>query len=314
VPKKLTPISVEKVKLDPTKRREIPDGGPALFLDNLNNTAFKSDLLASAITERPARVRLLGKSLMVPLNASAFVILTGNGLFVSEDLARRFITVDFDPRVEDPEARPFKTDIQAYVKEHRTELLTALLTVWRWGRTTIDLETGLTLGSFAQWCRWCRDPLLALGCQDPAKRVGEAKEHDTRRQAVVDLFTNWWEKHRDTALTISQLDEDILRLLDPQGRARQWQATALQKLAGTRIAGLVLSRQAAIGKWGVATYQLKKAENDGGEAHRGHREDRKQLKPEQDTMEPPMVPMAPMPSMPIHLPQPPDRRRWRGRI
>lgn len=49
---------------------ELIEGSPALFLDNLNNTAFKSDLLASAITERPARVRLLGRSQMVPLNAS----------------------------------------------------------------------------------------------------------------------------------------------------------------------------------------------------------------------------------------------------
>ena len=36
---------------------ELIEGSPALFLDNLNNTAFKSNLLASAITERPARVR-----------------------------------------------------------------------------------------------------------------------------------------------------------------------------------------------------------------------------------------------------------------
>src|SRR5262249_33509933 len=105
-------------------------------------------------------------------------------------------------------------------------------------------------------------------------------------------------------------------------RGRQWQATALQKLAGTRIAGLVLSRQAAIGKWGVATYQLKKAENDGGEVHRGHRDDRNASvslgqeghQAEPDTMEPPMAPMAPMRPMPIRLPQPPDRPRWRGRI
>ena len=48
---------------------ELIEGSPALFLDNLNNTAFKSNLLASAITERPARVRLLGRSQMVPLNA-----------------------------------------------------------------------------------------------------------------------------------------------------------------------------------------------------------------------------------------------------
>jgi hypothetical protein len=105
---------------------ELIEGSPALFLDNLNNTAFKSNLLASAITERPARVRLLGKSQMVPLNASAFVILTGNGLTVSEDLARRFVAVDFDPRTEDPEARPFTTDIRAEVTVRRNELLAAL--------------------------------------------------------------------------------------------------------------------------------------------------------------------------------------------
>ena len=85
---------------------ELIEGSPALFLDNLNNTAFKSDLLASAITERPARVRLLGQS-RVPLNASALVILTGNDFTVSEDLARRFIAVDFDPLTENPEARSF---------------------------------------------------------------------------------------------------------------------------------------------------------------------------------------------------------------
>ena len=33
--------------------------------------------------------------------------------------------------------------------------------------------------------RWVRDPLLALGCQDPAERVSEAKARDTRRQAVA---------------------------------------------------------------------------------------------------------------------------------
>jgi hypothetical protein len=161
---------------------ELMEGSSALFLDNLNNTAFKSDLLASAITERPAKVRVLGKSQMVLLNASALVILTGNGLTVSEDLARRFITIDFDPRTENPEAREFKTDIRAEVRDRRRELLAALLTIWRWGRTTADIQSGLALGSFEQWCRWVRDPLLALGCQDPVARVSEAKERDGRRR------------------------------------------------------------------------------------------------------------------------------------
>ncbi len=85
--------------------------------------------------------------------------MTGNGLSVSEDLARRFVAVEFDPRTEDPEARPFKNDIRAEVRERRTELLSALLTIWRWGRLSTDIKRGLPLGSFEQWCRWVRDLL-----------------------------------------------------------------------------------------------------------------------------------------------------------
>jgi hypothetical protein len=186
---------------------ELMEGSSALFLDNLNNTAFKSDLLASAITERPAKVRVLGKSQMVLLNATVFVILTGNGLTISEDLARRFVVIDFDPRTENPEAREFKTDIRVEVTNRRKELLAALLTIWRWGRITVDIKPGLPLGSFEQWCRWVRDPLLALGCQDPVERVREVKERDDRRQATADIFAIWWEKHRDSPVRVRDLHD-----------------------------------------------------------------------------------------------------------
>ena len=244
---------------------ELIEGHPALFLDNLNNMNFRSDLLASAITERPAKVRVLGKSQMMLLNATAFVILTGNGLTVSEDLARRFIAVDFDPRTENPEARPFTSDIRGEVRRRRVELLAAVLTIWRWGRIANGIKRGLPLGSFAQWCSWVRDPLLALGCQDPVERVSEAKERDGKRQEIADVFAIWWDKHKDYPVTIRALHEDVKNALDPQGRGRQYLSPVLTTLAGTRMAGLVLTRQVAPGKWGVATYALKKAsEQDNG--------------------------------------------------
>jgi hypothetical protein len=257
---------------------ELIEGSPALFLDNLNNTAFKSHLLASAITERPARVRLLGRSQMVPLNASAFVILTGNGLTISEDLARRFVAVDFDARTEDPELRPFAIDIRAEVTQRRPELLAALVTIWRWGRIATNIKPGLALGSFAQWCRWVRDPLLALGCQDPVERISEAKQRDARRQAVADLFAIWWDKHHDHPVALSQLHDDVRRALDPQGRSRQYVSSQADKLAGTRMAGFVFTRQAPAGKWGAATYALKKT--TGEEAHRDHRGHKEERPPE----------------------------------
>ena len=235
---------------------ELMQGNPALFLDNLNNTAFRSNLLASAITERPARVRLLGHSRMVQLNASAFVILTGNGLSVSEDLARRFIAVNFDARMEDPESRAFVRNIKAEVAARRSELLAALLTIWRWGRQARDLNPGRPLGSFEVWCRWVRDPLIALGCQDPAERVGDAKRHDERRRAIVEMFSIWARCHGSQPIAVRDLHDDVRAVADPQGRGRQYLASRLATLAGTRLAGFVLTRQPANGKWGAATYAL----------------------------------------------------------
>jgi hypothetical protein len=314
---------------------ELIYGSPVLFLDNLNNMAFRSDLLASAITERPARVRILGRSQMVPLNATAFVVLTGNGLSVSEDLARRFIAVDFDPRIEDPEARTFTNDIRIEVTERRTELLAALLTIWRWGRIAEGLAPGRTLGSFEQWCRWVRDPLLALGCKDPADRVSEAKERDSRRQVIAELYKVWWEKHQNQPIAIRNLDEEVKHVLDPQSRGRQYLSVRLEKLTGTRMAGFVLTRQAPAGKWGVATYAL--VPTGGPEGHRDHRghsaEESPRTRPEApyapyadgtgDTNsnderadDGPKPPMPPMPSATPQqsTPEKTDRPHWRKRI
>ena len=177
---------------------ELMEGHPMLFLDNLNNAAFRSDLLASVITERPARVRVLGLSKMVQMNASAFVVLTGNGLSVAEDLARRVITVRLDAKTEDPEARPFKSNLRAEVLAKRPELLAALLTIWRWGRLTM-LTPGKPLGSFERWTRWVRDPLLALGCKDVVEQVSRAKARDPERQFVGELFETWRDRHGSSA-------------------------------------------------------------------------------------------------------------------
>lgn len=213
---------------------------------------------------------------MVPLNSSAYVILTGNGLTVSEDLARRFITVDLDPRTEDPEARVFKTDIHAVVKEQRKELLAALLTIWRWGRIETNLFKGRALGSFEQWCFWVRDPLLMLGCKDPAERVAEAKASDIGRQTVAHLFNVWWDVHGERPTQASELHENVVALIDPQSRGRQYITAYLQKRVGTRIGGFVLTRQEGVGRWGVSTYALMKT--TATESHRGHRGDGNSLK------------------------------------
>ena len=186
----------ERHELEKRFAAELMEAQPALFLDNANGLALRSDTLASVLTERPARVRVLGKSLMVPLNSTAFIAATGNGLTVTEDLARRVIPCELDARCEDPKSRPFTGGFLKDIERQRADLLAWVLTIWRWGRqNAAGLKRGKSLGSFEIWAEWCRDPLLTLGCRDPVERIEVLKANDPRRQRIGELFQAWWDHH-----------------------------------------------------------------------------------------------------------------------
>jgi hypothetical protein len=130
--------------------------------------------------------------------------------------------------------------------------------IWRWGRQNEDtIGCGRALGSYEIWGRWVRDPLLALGCADPAERIAALKARDPQRQRNAAIFAEWWTRHGDKPISGAQLCEDVRSLIDPQDRGRQFVASALHRLVGTRAGGFVLTRQEPVGKWGAATYALK---------------------------------------------------------
>jgi hypothetical protein len=89
---------------------------------------------------------------------------------------------------------------------------------------------------------WVRDPLLALGCHDPVKRVRDIKERDPERQRILEIFIKWHEMHGATPMRVSELHDEVKRAIDPQDHGRQYQARAVGNLVGTRLAGYVLKR------------------------------------------------------------------------
>jgi hypothetical protein len=248
----------DRQELDKRLASDLVEAAPILFLDNVNDTTLRSDILASVLTERPARIRVLGQTQMVALNSAAFVVVTSNGVTVSEDLARRVLVCELDARCEDPEQRPFEAGILKHIEHRRSELLSAALTVWRWGRqAAADLEAGRSLGSFEDWTAWCRDPLLALGCRDPVERIEIIKADDPQRRRIVELFAKWDTFHGEMPIKTADLAQNVRAVIDPQGRSRQFVATYLARLAGTRAGGFVLTRHKSPGKWSAATYSLR---------------------------------------------------------
>jgi hypothetical protein len=254
-------------ELDKRLASDLIEAAPILFLDNVNGTMLRSDLLASVLTERPCGIRLLGRSQMVALNSTAFIAITGNGVIVSEDLARRFLVCEFDARCEDPEQRRFEPGFLKRIHRARNELLGAAVTIWRWGRqNATELKSGLPLGSFEEWAEWCRDPLLELGCSDPVERIDRVKADDPHRRQVVELFGTWKAHHDERPIKTADLAVPVRALIDPQGRGRHHIETRLMQLAGTCAGGFVLTRQEAAGRRGSYEFALRSSFREGGES------------------------------------------------
>jgi putative DNA primase/helicase len=66
---------------------------------------------------------------MVQLETRAVICVTGNAIDVSEDLARRFIIVGLDAKLESPELRRFEGRFLDTIRERRSELMSAALTI-----------------------------------------------------------------------------------------------------------------------------------------------------------------------------------------
>ena len=124
-------------------------------------------------------------------------------------------------------------------------LLSAAPTVWRFGRQQEEagrLESGEAFGSFDQWCRWCRDPLVALGCQDRVARIHELRAADPQRELSAELLVTWWEHHKDEWVSQKTLAEAVREIADPEKRGPQYLRTRLNGFDGTRSAGFVFER------------------------------------------------------------------------
>ncbi|MGC2080737.1 MAG: hypothetical protein WA728_32930 [Xanthobacteraceae bacterium] len=258
-----------KEELDKRLTAALTEARAAVFLDNFNAKELQSDLLASALTEDPMMVRVFGRNdKHVPLHTRTLITITGNGVLVSEDMARRILLVNLDAQMENPEERKFAPGFLEAAHADRAKLLSDALIIWRWGRQN-PIDAGRPLGNYELWAMWCRDPLLALGCKDPVERIAAIKAADPRRAKLTALFDAWWAKHQDQELRTTALDPMVLELIDerPTRNAggtlkfnRQRVSAWLNKHAGTRVGGYALIQVKTINLGHeVSAYKLQRS-------------------------------------------------------
>lgn len=144
---------------------------PVRVLDNVNGQ-IGDDGLNRLITSSTWSDRLLGASEAPPLPQVTTWFATGNNIEPVDDTVRRVLLVRIEVDTERPQERTgFKLPLLAeYADQHRSELLSAALTILRAyhlaGRPDQNLPPW---GSFVAWSSLIRGALVWAGLPDPFK-------------------------------------------------------------------------------------------------------------------------------------------------
>jgi hypothetical protein len=139
----------EKEKFDKGLAALLLRGGHSVLIDNLNNRTFHSNTLCSALSERPAFLRIMGLGKLAPVNSTALISLTGCALNIGRDLVRRTVVIDLDARIEKPEQRKFKAGFLDDIGARRVEMLQHGLTILRLGGDKIPARSSMAIRSVA---------------------------------------------------------------------------------------------------------------------------------------------------------------------
>ncbi len=164
-------------------------GDPIVVVDNCERT-ISGDALCGVLTAETWGARILGKSELAKVPTNTLFMATGNNLVVAGDMARRILVCRLDPRMENPEQAEYDFDPRTEAAEHRTEIVSAGLTILRAFITADRPKQSKPLGSFSEW-NLVRDAVIWLGLPDPAITVERNKVDDPLKSELSNLLELW---------------------------------------------------------------------------------------------------------------------------
>lgn len=174
----------------------ILEGSSMVSLDNCT-VDLQGDKLCMAVERPSIKVRVLGKSVVPEVEWRGMLFATGNNVRVAGDMTRRTLTANLDAGVEQPESREFRYDPIKRIMDDRSAYIAAAITVARAYIQSSERVSCTPLGSYGEWSRFAREPLIWLGEADPVESTTRARANDPERKAALGLVEQW-AKHLGT--------------------------------------------------------------------------------------------------------------------
>jgi hypothetical protein len=213
VPKTSYPPNNEE--MDKRLTTIVREGTPLQLFDNVDNgKPFGSPPLDAVITSGVWNSRVLGKSESTgDLDVTTVFCATGNNLKLAEDAdaARRLAYCRISYGGADPATRTgFRhADLPAWLLEHRARLVRAALTILKAFHVAGSPPQKLPAwGSFEEWSRAVREPLVWLGEPDPAETRERMNElANGARDKLYLVVHGWREVAGEADMSVSELRE-----------------------------------------------------------------------------------------------------------
>jgi hypothetical protein len=214
-------------------------GDPAISLDNCEHV-LQSAFLCQALTQQILNIRVLGLSRVVETPITSVFAATGNNLTIAGDLTRRTLMCSLDARCEHPEQREFAIDPISEARARRPELVVAALTVLRAWHVAGESIRRSPFGSFEDWSRRIRAPLLWLDQVDPCDTIHKVKKDDPRLLALATVIAQWKANVRVNA------EKTVQEVINCAVNVPEFH-TALLNVAASRSSNVVSNDR--LGRW-----------------------------------------------------------------
>ena len=187
------------------------EGHSSLLFDNVaEGSSLSSNEIAKAMTSPTYSKRFLGQNKTVTVPCSILWMFSGNNIGVCGDFNTRFLVINLDANMRDPDRRTFKReDIGAWCVKNREKILKALLTIIINGK---DYKPGLKASRYpAEWDRLVRFPLHKLTGIDIAEIFENNKAGDPKLDGQRCFFSAWYDAFGSRPQTAKDIIEECQR-------------------------------------------------------------------------------------------------------
>jgi putative DNA primase/helicase len=190
---RLCPVITALKSVEETEKRLgaiILSGVPMISLDNCTHD-LGGEFLCQ-VTERPViKVRILGYSETPDCEVHTAAYGTGNNIGFKGDMVRRGLVCNLETLDERPELREFKRSAVRTAGANRSTYVAAALTVMRAYLAAGAPKVCGPFGSYEDWSRMVRSPLIWLGEPDPVASVDTSQAEDSDLAELREWFVLW---------------------------------------------------------------------------------------------------------------------------